>query len=55
VKPDHTVPLGEGKLTPIMEWQRAQTLPEPPVGPAKAPQDPQLDKALEVLRKAIKK
>jgi carboxyl-terminal processing protease len=56
VTPDHAVVLDQAKAEAIIVWQRQQQLPEQPADAAKTPpDDPQLAKALEVLRTALKK
>jgi carboxyl-terminal processing protease len=56
VTPDHVVPMETVKVEPIMVWQRNQLLPEPPADAAKTPpDDPQLAKALDIIRAALKK
>jgi carboxyl-terminal processing protease len=56
VQPDHVVPLSAAQLKPIYAWHEAQVSPEPLPGAAKMPpEDPQLAKALEILRTALKK
>ena len=55
VTPDHLVPLSRDKFMPIMQWQNEQMSPDAPAKEAKAPpDDPQLTKALEILRAALK-
>jgi hypothetical protein len=47
----------DAKLIPaVVDWQRAQMSPDQPAdAPKSPPEDPQLAKALAVLREAIKK
>lgn len=54
VRPDHAVPTPPGQLQAWMHWRREQDVPDPPpTGPRPAPADPQLTKALELLRSAL--
>jgi hypothetical protein len=56
VTPEHVVPLEKDKTQAVLIWRSSQLLPEPPAdGPKTPPDDPQLDKALELLRAALKK
>jgi carboxyl-terminal processing protease len=56
VTPDHVVALEQAKATAIMVWQSAQHLPEPPAdAPKTPPDDPQLAKALDLIRTALTK
>jgi carboxyl-terminal processing protease len=56
VTPDHAVAMDQAKAQAVMTWQHQQQLPEPPAdGVNGPPDDPQLAKALEVLRAALKK
>ncbi len=56
VEPDHLVALDPGKMPALLDWQRAQLSPEPSAdAPKVPPDDPQLAKALELLREAVKK
>jgi C-terminal peptidase prc len=54
VKPDHEVPMTPAQREALAVWFRSQELPEPPAG-AKAPNDSQLARAVEVLRAALPK
>ncbi|MFL5244751.1 MAG: S41 family peptidase [Gemmataceae bacterium] len=54
VKPDHEVNLDPKQKAALMEWQRQQLSPEPPAD-LKPPEDAQLDKALALLKKSLKK
>jgi carboxyl-terminal processing protease len=54
LRPDHEVTVKAKQRELVAQWQREQELPEPPPGAlAKPPEDPQLAKALEVLRAAL--
>jgi C-terminal peptidase prc len=56
VTPDHVVPLEKAKAEAVLIWRGNQLLPEPPADGAKTPpDDPQLDKALDIIRAALKK
>jgi carboxyl-terminal processing protease len=56
VRPDHIVPLKEEQQTALLEWLRQKDLSELPAGTEdKPPVDPQLAKAVEVLRAALEK
>jgi carboxyl-terminal processing protease len=56
VKPDHEVNLDRSQRAAVLKWQQDQHSPEPPAGASdKPPQDPQLAKALAVLREFLKK
>jgi carboxyl-terminal processing protease len=50
--PDHVVDLDTKRQEEMYAWHAGQISPEPPM--AKAPEDPQLDKALDMLRDALK-
>lgn len=50
--PDHVVPLDNKHWEAVRTWHNSQESPEPPA--AKAPEDPQLAKALDLLRDALK-
>ncbi len=52
--PDHLVAIERKNLLAIEEWMRQQESPEPKVD-AKPPSDPQLDKAIVLLREAVEK
>jgi hypothetical protein len=54
LRPDQEVPLEFKLRGPIAQWNREQEHPEPPPGAlAKPPEDPQLAKALELLRATL--
>jgi carboxyl-terminal processing protease len=56
VRPDHVVALKEEQQTTLLEWLRNKDLSELPAGTEdKPPADPQLAKAVEVLRAALDK
>jgi carboxyl-terminal processing protease len=56
VQPDHVIGLTRAQYAPILEWQQAQLSPEPRPDTAKnLPEDPQLAKALDILRAALQK
>jgi carboxyl-terminal processing protease len=56
VEPDQPVPLTKKQREALGEWFRQKDRSEQPGGPAdKPPEDPQLDKAVELLRAALKK
>jgi C-terminal peptidase prc len=50
--PDHVVPMDTKHWQQLLIWHSSQESPEPPA--AKAPEDPQLAKALDLLRDALK-
>lgn len=52
--PDHQVDLARKEMAAVMEWRQQQDSPEPKAG-AKPPSDPQLDKALALLREGVAK
>lgn len=52
--PDHSVDLGRKEMAAVMEWRQQQESPEPKPD-AKSPSDPQLDKAVALLRDALTK
>lgn len=52
--PDYLVALERPKLIAVEEWMRQQESPEPKAG-AKPPSDPQLEKAVALLRQAVEK
>jgi hypothetical protein len=52
VLPDHVVDADAKRQEEMFAWHTAQISPEPPA--AKPPEDPQLDKALDLLRDALK-
>jgi carboxyl-terminal processing protease len=54
VKPDYEVAMTPAQREALAAWFGAQELPEPPAG-AKQPSDPQLARALELLRAAVDK
>ena len=55
VSPDHTVAMPNDQLAAWYGWRREQDLPEPPAaGRTPPPADPQLKKAIEILRAALK-
>jgi carboxyl-terminal processing protease len=54
-KPDHEVGLSAKQREAVTQWEREQDLPDPPAGAmTKPPEDPQLAKALELLRAKLK-
>jgi C-terminal peptidase prc len=56
VEPDHAVSLTKKQREALDTWLRAKGRPPEPGSAAdKAPEDPQLDKAVELLREALKK
>jgi C-terminal processing protease CtpA/Prc len=56
VVPDPVVPLDKKQREPVNEWLLAKDRLEKPGSAAdRAPKDPQLDKAVELLRAALKK
>ncbi len=56
VSPNHVVPLTPAQVASLLHWRQQQELPEAPArGTLSAPADPQLAKALEILRAAIEK
>jgi C-terminal peptidase prc len=56
VQPDHAVPLTKEQRKALDEWLAAKMRLEKPGQAAdKPPQDPQLDKAVELMRAALKK
>jgi C-terminal peptidase prc len=54
VQPDHAVTLTVKQRDGLLEWFRQKDLPEPPAD-ARAPDDPQLARAVELLEAALKK
>jgi carboxyl-terminal processing protease len=55
VEPDHLVKLEPKQKETLLKWVREQDLPEPPANAEKnPPEDPQLAKALALLRDALK-
>jgi carboxyl-terminal processing protease len=52
VVPDHRVSLERKQLEAVLEWRAQQDSPEPKAD-AKPPTDPQLDKAVALLREAL--
>jgi carboxyl-terminal processing protease len=54
VRPDHAVTLTDKQRNALLEWFRQKELPEPPAD-ARAPEDPQLARAVELLEAALKK
>jgi carboxyl-terminal processing protease len=54
VQPDHVVSMDRKQVEAVVEWFREQESPEPKVG-AKAPADPQLARALALLREVLAK
>jgi carboxyl-terminal processing protease len=52
--PDHRVGIERKELDAVLEWRVAQNSPEPKAD-AKPPSDPQLNKAVTVLREALAK
>jgi carboxyl-terminal processing protease len=54
VVPDHRVSLERKQMEAVLEWQAQQESPEPRAD-AKPPADPQLDKAVALLREALAK
>jgi C-terminal peptidase prc len=56
VQPDHAVPLTKAQQQAVQQWLNAKMHLEKPGSEAdKAPDDPQRDKAVELLRAALKK
>jgi C-terminal peptidase prc len=56
VEPDHAVPLTKAQRGAVEDWLRAKVRPPAPGSDAdKAPDDPQLAKAVELLQAALKK
>jgi carboxyl-terminal processing protease len=56
VRPDHTVAMAEAEALAVAKWQRDKELPELPPGATDAPPtDPQLARAVEVLKAALRK
>lgn len=56
VEPDHAVTLTKKQRAALDAWLREKGRPPAPGSDAdKAPEDPQLDKAMELLREALKK
>jgi carboxyl-terminal processing protease len=54
VKPDHVVSLKQNQLEVVSKWLRDKELPElPPGADDKPPDDPQLAKAVELLKAAL--
>jgi C-terminal peptidase prc len=54
LRPDHAVPLSKGQREDLDKWLRAKSRTDAPGGESdKAPADPQLDKAVELLRAAL--
>ena len=55
VQPDHRVALNRDQQTALGQWQSINARPERPAdAPERAPEDPQLAKAVELLRAALK-
>jgi carboxyl-terminal processing protease len=54
VRPDHAVALGAKQRDALLEWLHQKDLLDPPAD-AKAPDDPQLARAVELLEAALKK
>src|SRR5262249_55169965 len=54
VKPDHVVAFGAKAREALIEWRHKQDIAEGPTND-KAPDDPQLARAVEVLRDALRK
>jgi carboxyl-terminal processing protease len=52
--PDHRVRIERKEVEAVLEWRQAQNSPEPKTD-AKPPSDPQLGKAVAVLREALAK
>jgi C-terminal peptidase prc len=57
LRPDHVVKLDKKQHEALWEWNRQQERSDPPAGIADkpAPEDPQLAKAVELLRDALRK
>jgi carboxyl-terminal processing protease len=56
LKPDHVVPMEVKQRKTCAAWATAQTITDRPIDPkAKPPADPQLTKAVELLREALKR
>jgi carboxyl-terminal processing protease len=54
VRPDHAVATTAKQREALLEWLQQKDLPDPPAD-AKAPDDPQLARAVELLEAALKK
>jgi C-terminal peptidase prc len=55
VWPDHEVAMTEEQDHAVLAWMTAKEEPDPPAGAVgKPPEDPQLDRALELLREELK-
>jgi carboxyl-terminal processing protease len=55
VEPDHLVKMESKQKEALVKWMREQDLPEPPANAEKnPPEDPQLAKALALLREGLK-
>jgi C-terminal processing protease CtpA/Prc len=54
VRPDHVVAIDNKQLEAVMEWFRAQESPEPKAD-QKPPTDPQINRALDLLREVLAK
>jgi C-terminal peptidase prc len=52
VVPEEHVPVGRKAVADVLEWRRLQESPEPKAD-AKPPADPQLDRAVALLQKAL--
>jgi carboxyl-terminal processing protease len=56
VEPDHKVALGDAQRQAVEKWLREKDLPELPANADdRPPEDPQLARAVEVLRQALQK
>jgi hypothetical protein len=54
VRPDHMVEMTQQQRHAVHAWMTAKEEPDPPAGAAgKPPEDPPLDRALELLRDAL--
>jgi C-terminal processing protease CtpA/Prc len=55
VRPDHQVPLNDAQRAAVLAWLQQKLQPELPAGTdARPPDDPQLHKAIDVLRAALR-
>lgn len=54
LKPDHEAPLTPEQQAALGAWHRANEIAEGPVTDSKSPEDPQLAKAVELLRGRLK-
>jgi C-terminal peptidase prc len=56
LRPDHLEPMDANQRKAVAEWTQAQTISDRPIDPkAKAPPDPQLAKAVELLREELRR